>query len=132
MACLLCVLVLAVVDLFVGVPDLVPPVEPVVPAVVPAELPVPSTELLLAMPGEFCTCEMALALACVGPCELERAVVRRVWPLLLPVESLDVPPLARPGVVLVVVPVIPPVLVPVELPLPSTELLFAAPGEFCT
>ena len=48
-------------------------------AVVPAVnvVPVPRTELLFALPGEFCTWDSAFALAWVGPCELLRAT--RPW-----------------------------------------------------
>ena len=137
LVCLLCVLLFAVVDFLPVVADLVPLVAPVWPRVVVpvvlVEPPVPNTELLSAMPGEFCTCEIALALACVGPCELARAAVLCVWPLLVspdvssvPAVVPDVPPLT-PLVPRPAVPV--PVVVP---PFPRTELLFAAPGEFCT
>jgi len=140
---LLRVLLLAVVDFLPLVADLVPLVAPrlllpVVPVVL--EPPVPNTELLSAIPGEFCTCEIAFALAWVGPCEFARAVVLCVWPLLV-LPEVSVPEFV-PDVVPPVMPLVPcpavgvsvPVVVPVSVvpPLPRTELLFAAPGEFCT
>jgi hypothetical protein len=42
--------------------------------------PLPRTELLFALPGEFWTCEIALALAWLGPCEFARATLRTEVP----------------------------------------------------
>jgi len=42
--------------------------------------PLPSTEFELALPGEFCTWEIAFALAWDGPCEFERATLRTDGP----------------------------------------------------
>ena len=48
--------------------------------------PLPSTEFELALPGEFCTCEIAFALAWDGPWELERATPRTDEPTGEPLE----------------------------------------------
>ena len=53
------------------------------------DVPVPRTEFAFALPGEFCTCEIALALACVGPCELLRATERTDGPTFPPLACAE-------------------------------------------
>src|SRR5689334_12199270 len=61
-------------------------VEPVVEVAAP----LPNTEFAFAWPVEFCTREIALALACSGPCELTRAAVRTDMPTGWPPWRADI------------------------------------------